>query len=61
MFGSKQDRDVATYMPVVEQVNEVYAGLSSLTNDELRNRTLEFRSEISDYLADIDKEIVRLN
>ncbi len=61
LFGSKQDRDVATYMPVVEQVNEVYAGLSSLTNDELRNRTLEFRSEISDYLADIDKEIIRLN
>ena len=60
LFGSKQDRDVAKYQPVVEEINEVYVGLSSLSNDELRNRTVEFRARIADYLADIDAQIATL-
>ncbi|MEO0733857.1 MAG: preprotein translocase subunit SecA, partial [Bacteroidota bacterium] len=60
LFGSKQDRDVAKYQPIVEEVNEIFAGLSGLSNDELRNRTADFRQRIADYLSSIDAEIVRL-
>lgn len=60
LFGSKQDRDVAMYQPIVAEINEVYAGLSSLSNDELRNRTDEFRARIAEYLADIDQEVAGL-
>ncbi|MEM9259514.1 MAG: preprotein translocase subunit SecA, partial [Bacteroidota bacterium] len=61
LFGSKQDRDVAKYQPVVEEVNAVFATLSGLSNDELRNRTLEFRQRIAEYLSSIDTEIISLN
>ncbi|NJC27527.1 preprotein translocase subunit SecA [Neolewinella antarctica] len=61
VFGSKQDRDVATYQPVVEQINEVHATLLTLSNDELRARTPMFRKQIGDYLSEIDGEIDRIN
>ncbi|MEL7162599.1 MAG: hypothetical protein AAFN92_17715 [Bacteroidota bacterium] len=60
LFGSKQDRDVAKYQPVVDEVNEVFVTLSGLSNDELRNRTQDFRQRIADYLSSIDSEISRL-
>ncbi len=57
VFGTKQERDVKSYMPVVEEVNEVFEGLSKLSNDELRNKTREFRTRIAEHLAGIDKDI----
>ncbi|WP_116125493.1 preprotein translocase subunit SecA [Lewinella sp. IMCC34183] len=60
LFGSKQDRDVAAYQPVVDEINEIYGGLAALSNDELRQRTDAFRTRISEYLSDIDAEIKRL-
>ena len=61
IFGSKKDRDVAAYQPIVEQVNEIFVTLSSLSNDELRARTPMLRGKINDYLSEIDAEIDRLN
>ncbi len=57
VFGTKQDRDVNTYMPVVEEINEVYEGLKDLTNDELRQKTETFRAQVAEHLAGIDKDI----
>lgn len=57
VFGTKQDRDVSTYMPLVDQVNEVYETLSAISNDELRNKTIAFRERIKEHLAGIDKDI----
>ncbi len=60
LFGTKYDRDVATYQPVVEEINEIFVGLATLSNDELRNKTLEFRTRIAEYLSEIDEEIEQL-
>ena len=60
LFGSKQDRDVAAYQPVVDEINDIYQGLSSLSNDQLRARTDEFRARITDYLSEIDAEVEKL-
>ena len=60
LFGSKQDRDVAVYQPVVDQINEIYAELSGLSNDQLRQRTDDFRTRIGEYLSGIDAEIAQL-
>ncbi len=57
IFGTKQDRDIASYMPVVEQINEEFAKLKSLSLDDLRNKTLEFRQRINEHLAGIDEDI----
>ena len=59
-FGSKYERDVKELAPVVERVNEEYAKLDTLTNDELRNKTIEFRSYIKEYLAEVNEEIETL-
>jgi preprotein translocase subunit SecA len=60
MFGTKHDRDVAGYSGVIDRVHEVTEELKGLSNDELRNKTLEFRKRIAEYLAEIDTEIGQL-
>jgi preprotein translocase subunit SecA len=61
IFGSKHERDVKSYMPLVDEVNEHFESYRSISNDELRNKTLEFRERIKDYLEEINAELGRLN
>ena len=60
LFGSKYERDVKAYSPKVETINEFFAQYASLSNDELRNKTLEFRKRIAEHLTTIDEEIAAL-
>ncbi len=60
VFGSKYDRDVKTYGPNVEIINEFASQYESLSNDELREKTADFKQRIKDYLKDIDEEIETL-
>ena len=60
MFGTKHDRDVAGYSGAIDRIHEVTEELKGLSNDALRNKTLEFRSRIAEYLAEIDAEIQQL-
>ena len=57
IFGTKYDRDVKEYSPRVAIINEHFQKLKSLSNDELRNKTIQFRSRIAEYLKEIDDEI----
>jgi preprotein translocase subunit SecA len=57
IFGSKSERDIKALQPLVTQINEEYAKLSSLSNDELREKTTEFKATIATALADIDTKI----
>lgn len=57
LFGTKYDRDVKTYMPVVEEINQNFEAYQSLSNDELRNKTTELKAIIAQYLSDIDQQI----
>lgn len=57
LLGSKHDRDVNSYMPQVEAINEYFESYQDLSNDELRQKTFEFRKRITDYLGDIDEEL----
>jgi preprotein translocase subunit SecA len=58
--GSKSERDVKEIMPIVEITKEYYDELKTLSNDELRNKTPEFRKRISEYIADEIAEIKKL-
>ncbi|HJW31489.1 MAG TPA: hypothetical protein VJ508_19805, partial [Saprospiraceae bacterium] len=60
IFGSKYERDVKNYTPIVETTNEFAAQFQSLTDDELRQKTNEFRDRIHTSLRDIDDEISNL-
>ena len=48
--GSKSDKDVKKLQPMVAEINKHYAELQSLTNDQLRNKTQEFRAIIKEHL-----------
>ena len=60
IFGSKSDRDIKHIQPLVAKIKEEYPKLEALTNDELRDRTADFKRRIAEFLADIDKEIAAL-
>lgn len=55
--GSKSDKDVKKVQPVVDSTNQAFEALKSLSNDQLRNKTTEFRALIKEHLADIDAQI----
>ncbi len=60
LFGTKYERDVQTYMPNVQLINDIYEELKSVSNDELRQKTLEFRARINEFLSEIDEELRNL-
>jgi len=60
VFGSKYDRDVKEIMPYVEATNKEYEALKSLSHDELRNKTHEFRKRIAEHLQGIETDIETL-
>ncbi len=57
IFGSKYERDVKTYSPVVEEINEYYDQFQQLSNEQLRAKTQEFKDRIAQHLADLDREL----
>ena len=62
MFGgSKSEKDVKQIYPLVTKINQEFEKLQTLSNDELRQKTPEFRQRIAEYLKDIDAEIEQTN
>jgi preprotein translocase subunit SecA len=57
IFGTKYERDVKTYAPIVEEINEIFEDLASVSNDDLRAKTLNFRARIKEHLTGIDEDI----
>jgi len=58
--GNKSEKDVKLIEPVVVKINQFYASYQSLTNDQLRAKTAEFKDRIKQHLTDTDAEIARL-
>jgi len=47
MFGgNKSEKDVRAILPLVTKINQHFSTYQSLSNDELRNKTIEFRQRI---------------
>ena len=59
--GTKHERDVKGLSPVVDEINRIGEELREFSNDELRNKTLEFREFIAQQLSAIDEEIEELH
>jgi len=60
LFGTKYDRDVKKYSPVVDEILEIYGGLNRLSHDELRQKTHTFRARIAEHLEGINQDIQTL-
>ncbi|TNE50910.1 MAG: preprotein translocase subunit SecA [Bacteroidetes bacterium] len=61
ILGTKQERDMSKYRGLVDEINQYFEQYQTLSNDDLRNKTLDFRQRISEYLKDIDAEIEQVN
>src|SRR5436190_3276239 len=59
--GNKSKKDVKKIQPKVEQINNHFTAYASLTNDQLRNKTQEFRQRIREHLVETDNEISEKN
>jgi preprotein translocase subunit SecA len=58
MFGgNKSEKDVKKIMPDVEAAKVFFTQYQSLTNDELRGKTAEFKGRIKEHLSQIDADI----
>ncbi|WP_425636726.1 preprotein translocase subunit SecA [Algoriphagus yeomjeoni] len=60
VFGTKSDRDIKELLPIVSQINDVFSGLKNLSDDELRAKTEEIRTEINAHLKEFDDKIVSI-
>jgi preprotein translocase subunit SecA len=58
--GTKHDKDVQSLKPTVLQINEEYARLSSLTDEQLRSKTHEFKALIQSRTATLQEELAEL-
>jgi len=59
--GSKSEKDVKAILPLVTKINQNFQAYQSLSNDQLRNKTVEFRQRIKEHLKDIDAQIAETN
>ncbi|OYT13411.1 MAG: preprotein translocase subunit SecA [Bacteroidetes bacterium 4572_114] len=57
IVGSKSLRDNKQLDPILKTTLEAYETIKSLSNDELRAKTLEFKKRINDYIADDENKI----
>ena len=57
IFGTKSERDLKRLFPYVKLVNDQYQKIQTVSDDELRAKTLELKAEIEEYLKDIDTKI----
>ncbi len=55
--GSKSEKDVKKITPLVGEINRHFETYASLSNDELRHKTQDFRAQIKDHIKEIDAEI----
>ncbi|REH50587.1 protein translocase subunit secA [Tenacibaculum gallaicum] len=58
--GDKQQKDLKSLQPIVEKVRSFENSLSSLSNDELRAKTIEFKSKINDATKSFLDKITEL-
>ena len=60
LFGNKYEKDIKGITPLVDKINEEFSKLSSLSNNELREKTTEFKKQISDFISEEKSKIETL-
>jgi preprotein translocase subunit SecA len=60
VFGTRHDRERKRIQPIVDDINEHYARLQTVPEEELRAQTAKFRARIADATRDIEARIAEL-
>lgn len=56
-LGTKSDKDIKAIMPQIHKIHEFTAVITNYTNDQLREKTNEFRKKIWDSVAEHEEQI----
>ncbi len=57
LFPSKHEKDVKALRPLVDEINALYDEYGKLSDDELRAKTVEFRSRIQEALKETEETL----
>ena len=57
LFGDKHTRDIKRIEPIIEEINRIFESLSGLTDDQLKDKSAQFRSKLRDATKDVRKEV----
>ncbi len=60
LFGDKHEKDLKVLWPIVSEINDHYETIKNLTNDELKNKTNEFKEKIQAHTEATRKNIAEL-
>src|SRR5882757_1798873 len=60
VFGTRHDRERKRVQPIVDEINEHYARLQTISDDELRGQTEKFRAHIREVTGEIEARIAEL-
>ena len=60
LFGDKNKRAMQDFWPIVEQINSEFEKLKNLTDEELKNKTTEFKQRILEGIQDIQNPLTEL-
>jgi len=58
LFGSKHEKDVRLLQPYIAEINKFAEGLESLSDEQLKGKTDEFRERIKAANKDLEDGIV---
>ena len=57
LFGTKSDRDLKEIQPLVDKILVEFPKLATISNDQLRAKTIDFKKRIVDFSAAEQKQI----
>src|SRR5204863_6180726 len=60
VFGTRHERERRRIQPIVDEINEHYARLQGVPDEELRGQTAKFRSIIRERTHELEEEVARL-
>ncbi len=60
LFGNKYEKDIKQINPIVDQINLEFEKIKKLDNDQLRDKTIDLKKQIQDFISVEKIEIKQL-
>ncbi len=57
VFGDKNTKDIKELWPIVDEINQEYEKIKSLSDDEIKAKTTEFKEKIQEYISETKGKI----
>jgi len=60
IIGDKSKKDRKAYQPIIDKSNEIFASLTSISDNELRGKTFKFKEQIAKETETLEQELKEL-